>query len=266
MKLPARSLVLAMGLALLLVGLQPSSAVGAELIYTADFEGGSLSPLSPSGNSPTVQNSFTRNGKQAMKTYLNRLTSATSYRTEVSVSRDNCAVIGQEYWYGFSIYLPGPYAHDELDETVAQWHHVKDQETTDGAIVDTTHNPPVALSIDNGEWRLKVRWAATQPTLAADMKGVALPLGPQSTDKWTDWVFRIKWAYDDSGILQVWKNGVLVVNRNGPNTYNDIKGPWFKMGIYKSLWNAAKFDPRQSNHRTHAVSRRAANSARFRWL
>ena len=89
---------------------------------------------------------------------------------------------------------------------------------------------------------MKVRWAATQPTLAADMRGAEIPLGPQSTDKWTDWVFRIKWAYDDSGILQIWKNGVLVATRNGGNTYNDIKGPWFKMGIYKSLWNARKFD------------------------
>ena len=33
-----------------------------------------------------------------------------------------------------------------------------------------------------------------------------------------------------------------MATRNGGNTYNDIKGPWFKMGIYKSLWNARKFD------------------------
>jgi hypothetical protein len=222
-----------MGLALLLGCVGPS--IGAEVIYSADFEGGSLTPLTTSGNAPSVQTTITRGGKYGMKSYLHRSTSTPSYRTEVTVGTQNCAVIGQEYWYGFSVHLPEPYAPDDLEETVAQWHQIKDD-------ADTTHNPPIALSIKNGQWLLKIRWAATQPTLAASVQGVQIPLGPHSTGEWTDWVFRIKWAYDGSGVLQVWKNGAVVATRNGGNTYNDVRGPWFKMGIYKSLWNAERFN------------------------
>ena len=47
-------------------------------------------------------------------------------------------------------------------------------------------------------------------------------------------MFRIKWSYKSDGILQVWKNGNLVVDQqNKPNCFNDAKMPYFKMGIYK---------------------------------
>jgi hypothetical protein len=64
---------------------------------------------------------------------------------------------------------------------------------------------------------------------------VSVDCGDAATDlgKWTDWVFRWLPHYTTAGILQVWKDDVLVVNRiNLPNAYNDTVGPYFKFGFY----------------------------------
>jgi hypothetical protein len=174
-----------------------------------------------------------RSGEYAMKSYLNRYKSRVSYRTEVRV-RHEPTVLGKEYWYGFSIYLPAPYVPDgNVGEILAQWHATKDAN-------DESNNPPLALNILDGRWQLWTRWSASQQTTKYNDQGTNIDLGPQETDRWTDWVFHVKWSYGSDGYLQVWKNGAKVVDRTGPNTYNDEVGPYFKMGIYKSKWRKAE--------------------------
>jgi hypothetical protein len=58
--------------------------------------------------------------------------------------------------------------------------------------------------------------------------------------QWVDWVIYAKWSYKSDGVLQIWKDGALIVNHRGPNTYNDTKSQIFKFGIYKSWWQAEK--------------------------
>jgi len=57
-------------------------------------------------------------------------------------------------------------------------------------------------------------------------------------------VFHVKWSHKSDGILQVWKDGQLIVDKKGPNTYNDQVGPYFKIGVYKPDW---KENPQASN-------------------
>jgi len=40
--------------------------------------------------------------------------------------------------------------------------------------------------------------------------------------------------------VSVWQNGKLVQTINGPNTYNDKVGNYFKLGIYKWVWMPEK--------------------------
>jgi hypothetical protein len=56
--------------------------------------------------------------------------------------------------------------------------------------------------------------------------------------QWVDWVVKWKLSYgNNDGILQVWRNGVQVVNRvNAPNCYNTEVGPYLKIGIYAYSW------------------------------
>lgn len=228
------------GLVGMVAALWPAWAL-ANVFFNENFESGvlrSVSGYTTSGNPPTITTERSRAGRYAMKSYLNRQTSSNSYRTEISIGTTNQTFIGSERWYGFSIFLPSSYVPSPIWEIVAQWHD-RPNDWDKGR-----KNPPLHLATSRGgkpgRWTIANLWDA-QP-VAADGSytiddSIVWDLGPYETNKWTDWVFRIKWSYRSDGILQVWKDGKLVVNRTGPNTYNDNLGPYMKMGIYKGWSN-----------------------------
>ncbi|QMU29615.1 heparin lyase I family protein [Adhaeribacter radiodurans] len=49
-------------------------------------------------------------------------------------------------------------------------------------------------------------------------------------------VYHINFSHESDGVLEVWKNGIKVINYKGPNSYNDKRLPYFKAGIYKRRW------------------------------
>jgi hypothetical protein len=158
--------------------------------------------------------------------------------------------IGNEYWYGISIYLPDGSDSDPAwvegsalgrhFEIVLQWHDTPDSGAEGG------RNPPLnlKLNVPNGQPGAGVsrrHWVIQNLSQAAATAGssydsnVSFDCGDAADDMggWTDWVFRWLPHYTTAGILQVWKNDVLVVNRiNLPNAFNDIFGPYQKFGFY----------------------------------
>jgi hypothetical protein len=69
---------------------------------------------------------------------------------------------------------------------------------------------------------------------------IYIDLGVIPKNKWIDWVVHIKYSHTNTGILEVWKDGEKLINRqNTPNTYNDEKYPYFKFGVYKWEWGNA---------------------------
>jgi len=127
---------------------------------------------------------------------------------------------------------------DGVWEIVAQWHGVPDFSTG-----ETWRNPVMALSTTAGRWGLVNRWDAKRNTWASGKRSYGgtrrYDLGPYRTNEWTDWVVHVKWSYKADGLLEVWQNGKRVVRQEGPNAFNDAKGPYFKMGIYKG-WRDPK--------------------------
>lgn len=210
-----------------------SLGVADPVVYKADFESGSLTDfVRTSGNPPVLSTDVARAGRYSMKSVLNRKTSPTSYRTEVTTGGLVEVIPGQDYWYGFSIYLPPNYAVDNIWEVVAQWHNVPDKN-----LGELYLNPPMGIYIENGVWRLSTLWDS-RPVTDKNYEGKAeYKLGPHETGKWTDWVFHVKWSPRSDGLLQVWKNGSKVVDKAGPIGFNDATGPFFKMGIYKGWRN-----------------------------
>jgi hypothetical protein len=199
------------------------------LLFDSDFEDESLEGWRISGNAPTITNERARAGRRALRTSLDRRKDRVPYRTEVSGPR---ADVGKEYWYGFSIFLPQSYRTDRIWEIVAQWHGVPDLD--DG---ENWRNPVMALSTTNGRWDWVSRWDDKRNTFASGKREYGgtrkYDLGPYERDVWTDWVVHIKWSYGPDGVLEVWKNGAKVIEQNGPNAFNDQRGPYFKMGLYK---------------------------------
>jgi len=165
-----------------------------------------------------------------------------SFRSEVAMSG---VPLFSDYWYGFSIFIPGDWVDDpQGGDIVAQWHgsagEDKKQFKVEG---DGKGRPPVALSLQGSAWRININSSAAVVKDSTDWAGFQskreqFPLGKFAKGAWTDWVFHMRWSYKADGLLEVWQNGKLVLTHPGPNCYNDPNGPYFKIGIYHPAWKA----------------------------
>lgn len=169
-----------------------------------------------------------------------------SKRSELAL---NPIPANSEMWYGFSAKLAPDWKDDPSSfEIVAQWHEIPDWN-----LGEDWRSPPLSLSVRGGNiWRISNRWDTKALTINNTPEGTAnLWEGKYEPGKWVDWVFHVKWSHRTDGLIQVWKNGQQIVNRTGPNTYNDQTGPYFKMGIYKPDW---KYKPSASTVDTRVIS------------
>ena len=140
-----------------------------------------------------------------------------------------------EYWVGWSIYLPadGSYEFDsQQNEILTQFRH------RDDSCDASSLSPPNALRPQGGRWRWDVRWDADACMSSTTPDGqVIVDMGPQERGRWTDFVARFVFSHDSRGVLQVWRDGTMVVDRVGqPNYYNNPSGPYMKIGFYKAHW------------------------------
>lgn len=137
-----------------------------------------------------------------------------------------------EMWYGFSNFLPGDYFADPVPEVIAQWHGRPDWD-----MGEDWRSPPVSLELRNGHYVVKVMWASKAVNTNRTKDGeMYYDLGEVNLNEWVDWVFHIRYRFENDGLLEVWKNKELVLTRKGPNSYNDEYYPYFKLGIYKWAW------------------------------
>ncbi len=217
-----------------------SKAIGNTLIFVSDFELG-FSEWGKEfccGHSTRIVNFPVRAGKQAVKITLKKDDPfvAGSKRAELKLGGVEA---NSEQWYSFSVFLPPTYKQDPSGEIIAQWHDKPDRELGEG-----WKSPALTLSTRNGRFYLGRRWDSKQVSVNNLPEGEeAIDFGRYQTGKWTDFVFHVKWSYTSDGLLEVWKDGQLEVSRSGPNYYNDLRGPYFKIGIYKGDW---KNQPKKS--------------------
>jgi hypothetical protein len=124
---------------------------------------------------------------------------------------------GTERWYGFKMYLQD-WANDNAEEHVFQWH----PDDPGGSAIGS-------LFTSGGRYEfVTTHYAGTNGNGYSD-------LGPIISDQWVSWVLHIKWASDQTGIIQVWKNGTLVLDVKNTQTSPDM-GSYFKLGINKFGW------------------------------
>jgi hypothetical protein len=154
-------------------------------------------------------------GSKAMRIEVRSTDASTSgaIRSEITQDADP---LNQDRWYGFSVYLKD-WADDEAGEHVFQWHPNTDTGsasmslwTTGGTFTYVTNNTG---GTSNNEYT---------------------DLGPVLSNQWVDFVIRIRWATDTTGLLQVWMKGNLVINRI--NVKTGAGTSYFKLGINKFGW------------------------------
>lgn len=140
-----------------------------------------------------------------------------------------------DYWYGLSVFLPADWVPDIQSDTLAQWHATRDE--GEG---ERLRSPVLALRTKHDLWEVKVHWdpnRLTNPDAQEDTPSLKIYREPYQAGVWTDWVFHIRWSWEDDGLVEVWRDGALAVSHKGPNCYNDLLGPYFKFGVYKPCWD-----------------------------
>ncbi len=171
-----------------------------------------------------------------------------TYRDDRSGFRNELALIGPnkqwnygvDYWLGWAIYLPENYAVDSRSDTLLQFHGVPDKDSS-GNLVEPSRHPPIALYTgENGRWTMRIKGDSKKisTSVGSSTRVASYSLGDFRADRgrWTEFVMHVRFHYNSTGLVEVWKDGVKVVTDRGENTYNDNVPPFLKIGIYKPAW------------------------------
>lgn len=156
-------------------------------------------------------------------------------RSEISGNEDPFHV---ERWYGFGFMIPSQWSSTKNNINLFQVHDRADPDES-GFRFATFHmeiNPVNIVKIWNAYDADRVTSPPdVHPTADVDYTHRQLTEFSVTRDQWSYIVINVKWAADDGGFMSIWKDGELIFQEaDHINTYNDIRGPWFKAGTYAS--------------------------------
>jgi hypothetical protein len=126
----------------------------------------------------------------------------------------------KDMWYSFAAYFPSKdYQYDNTNEVLSQW---KQPGSSGNAFT---------LRIQRDEFYVRII-----PTdKSREWKN--LKLGKVDKDKWHEFVIHVVHSGKSDGHLEIWKNGEKVLDYKGPNNYDEFRLPYWKLGVYKPIWN-----------------------------
>lgn len=128
--------------------------------------------------------------------------------------------------YKFSIYIPEDWNFNNQNELLAQWHSSRNK-----FIDRTSRGPVLGLRIVGNQWVMTAN-SDEQFVSSPEIKGRPLWSGLLVPGRWVDWEFQARWMYNDTGTLSIFKDGNQIINYSGPNSFNDIRGVYLKIGSY----------------------------------
>ncbi len=150
-----------------------------------------------------------------------------SFRSELSLPHENTFC---ERWYSERILVPEDWViehYSKGNDIVMQWHAIPGN-------WKATY-PNLEISVGGDHWFVRRSFgSARTPTRTNDTLDTIQP------GHWVSWVIHAKWSPGDDGLLQLWKDGKLVMETKGPNVYSDIGiqyTPYMKTGIYHPEWH-----------------------------
>jgi hypothetical protein len=164
--------------------------------------------------------------------FLGDLRTNGGMRSEISAPKDP---IGSERWYSWGYYLPSRWSNVNDRNIIAQVHDSADKGESGW------RGPTLAVVVKGDKVSLENAFdydRVTSPFGKPSVVGVDYELRelsswPLETERWVHLDLHVKWAGNDTGFLEFWKDGILLFQeRNHINTFNDEGGLWFKSGIY----------------------------------
>lgn len=131
-------------------------------------------------------------------------------------------------WYGFSTYLPEDFAPPRgVGVVLAQWH---DQ----AELGDPAGKPPFAIRYIDGVLRFTGAFSEVA-SHDPDRRYIFHEIPEIALGRWLDFVFRIHWSRQGDSAIDAYLDGTQIFGFEGPLGYrNQIKGPYFKFGVYAS--------------------------------
>ncbi len=230
---------------------------GANLIDTIEFDEGYTDMGSPwgsgadprlysSGNKPQIVSAASqgipaRRGTHLMRSYLNRDTSATTFRTEAVIGSPsvNEFVKGTEYWAGISVYLPSDWAgYPSGGRSTGILWQFHDRA---GTIL-----PCVAYHTASG-WNLVNQTYGNRSGGNGNLQAFSV-YRPFILGGWNDFVINVIFSGTtaspnlQNGTMRIWVNQAAnetpIVNYTNVQTYfgEQTLGPYFKFGVYQWSW------------------------------
>ena len=131
--------------------------------------------------------------------------------------------VGAALLYSFSFLIPEDFPIVDVRLVVGQW-----KQTT--AKLRLKHSPVIAQRYRNGRFSITIDNDSGQKELFA----VGTPSKPALVGQWADLSYRIRFSKDDSGVLDVWMNGVQIVSYRGQLGYaSDGDTTYFRLGLYR---------------------------------
>jgi len=168
-----------------------------------------------------------RAGKQAFWHWVNRC----GERSELGMKK---TVIGNSYWYGWSMYVPLDW-QDPSDayDILMQW--ATYPSPRGGKFACGANGSYIMRSGSNISFRFQRKGNNT------DSECTSYNLGTLSEVRgtWVDFVMHVKWTGNTDGFLKLWtkignNSYTQNVDYKGRTFWNDEdEGPYFKMGLYK---------------------------------
>ncbi len=167
-----------------------------------------------------------RPGRKAARFVVPR--APNSFRAEISLPHEKG---WQERWYGARVLIPEGWVADTNrgHDIVLQWHAIPGNGKP-------TH-PNLEISVGGANWHVRQSYGDPPDRKQGWKAMLDDPLRPGA---WAAWVIHAAWSPDTSGLLQIWKDGQLVVERRGPNVYGNLGltyTPYLKTGIYRPEWH-----------------------------
>ncbi|MEP9389169.1 polysaccharide lyase [Mesorhizobium sp. KR9-304] len=131
-------------------------------------------------------------------------------------------------WYGFSTYLPKDFAPPQgVGVVLAQWH---DQ----AELGDPAGKPPLAIRYLDGALRFTGAFSEVA-SQDPEKRYVFHEIPRIARGAWLDFVFGIHWSRNGDSSIDAFLGGESLFRFDGPLGYrNEIKGPYFKLGVYAS--------------------------------
>lgn len=143
--------------------------------------------------------------------------------------------LGTVQWYGFSVFIDPAWQDSTGDPNgavMAQWHSNRES-------CDQVSYPSLSIRYkeSTNSWLVKNDSDPNVCSTSTSYKRQEWIVGTAKKGVWVDWVVYAKWSYLSDGRLKIWKDGQLVVDKTGPNKFNNVASMGFlKWGVYKSWW------------------------------